>query len=383
MVDDEAVVTVWEADGDQWRSVGQVAAYKSLSFEPRHLQAGPWEMVLPYDTPALSILPKRLLSVDWRGRTLPLRVEKFNPATDDETGQPMLTVGGTDAIALVGRELAWPDPDGDETSQPASKLYTGNAESVIRSLISENYVQRYGGQLVLGTNGNRGSDIKARARFQNLLELVAKKAKRGGIGVGVEMVRTSGTRARLHLRIWEPADKTKRVRLTESAGTLRTWSQESAIPTATHELVGGAGEKASRVFRIVSTAKSRASADTWGGPVWGFIDGPDSFDNPELDQAGEEALDDAAETNTLTFTAAESEGLRAFRDYDVGDKATGELLTGLSVEDVITSIAVHITDDGVEVVPTFGDPDRKDPDLQLAQMIKGLRRQVRALERRR
>lgn len=382
-LDGAPVVSVWQADGDQWRSVGRVLAYNSLSFESRFLEAGPWEMVLPYDTAALSILPRRLLSVDWRGRTIPLRIEKWNPATDEETGQPLLTVGGRDAIALFERVLAWPDPSAGLGNQPADRWYQGNAETVIRSLVSENYVQRYGGQLVMGSNGNQGSDIKARPRFTNLLELVAKKAKRGGVGVGVELVRTSGTSARLRLRIWEPSDLTKRVRLTRRAGTLRNWSQESEAPKVTHALVGGAGEGVNRVFRQVSTDESTRAAQTWGGPVESFVDGPASFDNPELDQAGQEALDEGAETNTLTMEAAESEGLRAFRDYQPGDRATGELIDGTTLTDVITSIGVTVNDEGVTVVPTFGDPDRKEPAMQLGQMIKRLRREVRAVQTRR
>lgn len=384
VTEDYPVVSVWEPDGAEFRLVGKVATYDTLGFEQRYLEPGPWTMAMPYDTQALAVLPHRLLSVDWRDETLGLAIETFNPALDAETQQPMLTVGGRSVLSFLEREVCWPAPAASLSSQPENKLYTGDAESVVRALVSENYVTRRGDALELGTNGNRGTNIKARARFDNLLEIVAKKAKRGGIGVDVVLERTSPMTARLVLKVWTPVDKAGRVRLTRQAGTLREWSQESAAPKATHVLVGGAGEGASRVFRQVSTAKSQTSADRWGGKRVKFVDGPSSFDNPELDQAGEEALDSDAETNTMTFVAAEAEGLRAFTDYQVGDKATGELISGgLKVTDVITSIGVTADDSGIEVKPGFGDPDRKDPAMQLGQLIKRVRRDVRNIITRR
>ena len=382
-MNDAPVVSVWEPDGNEWRVVGRVLAYTTLQFESRFLEAGPWQMELPYDTAALPILPHRLLSVDWRGRTLPLRITSHNPHVDEETGQPTLTVGGKGALSLFDRVLAWPDPSKGLGSQPIDDPYTGDAETVVRQMIEGNYVDRYGAQLRMGANQNQGDNVKARPEFDNLLEIVAKKAKRGGIGVDVELVRTTGTRARLELRIWTPQDLTRRVRLTRRSGTLRNWSQDAEAPSVTHALVGGAGSGTDRVFRQVSTAASRQAADTWGGPVESFVDGPSSFDFPELDQAGEEALDEGAETNTLTMTAAESEGLRAFRDYQPGDKATGELADKTTITDVITSVSVTVNDDGVDVVPTFGDPDRKDPAIAIGKLIKGVRREVKHLQTRR
>ena len=112
-------------------------------------------------------------------------------------------------------------------------------------------------------------------------------------------------------------------------------------------------------------------------------EGPDSTDLAELEEAGDEALDQGAATTTLALTSAEAEGLLAFTHYNVGDTATAELLTGLEVVDVISAITVTVGDTGIDVTPVFGDPDSLDPQMKLSQMIAAQRAHIRAIEQRR
>lgn len=393
---DLPVVSVWSDEGAYWQKRGNITGYQSLSVEPRYRDAGPWSMTMAYNRQALKILKDRLITVDWRGwRLMTGGVTTFNPGSDEETGDPMLNVSGVDVFSRLGWALAFPDPAALLTNQPypdptvpittppARGTYKAPAETLVLDLIGGNFRDRYGAAVTIPVSLGRGVTVPARPRFDNLLELVGKKARRGGVGVRMGLVNTSGTRAEMTIEAFVPVDRSKRVRLSQKVGNLRSWSQTDTAPTATKVLVGGAGEGTTRVWRAVTTPESVAAANAWGGHREAFVEGPDSFDNPELDQAGEEALDSGAETTNLAITAAEAAGLQAFRDYQVGDRATAELLTGVSIVDIITAITVTVGDSGADVTPTFGDPDATDPRASQAQIIRGLRRDIRRLQARR
>lgn len=389
-------VAVWSFEGTEWAWRGQITGYQSATVAPRLLDAGVWSLSMPYDEQALRVLADRVVTFDWRGvRLMTGLITTFNPGSDDQTGAPVLNVSGVDALAVIGWKLAYPnpavslaqqpypDPTVPITTPPAPGTYRGPAETVVSQLVAGNLRDRAGVQVTLPPSQGRGAVVSARPRFDNLLELVTRNAKRGGIGLQMGLVNRTGTRAAMTLTAYQPVDLTARVRLSEKAGTLRSWSQTDTAPTATAALVGGAGDGATRVWRQVTTAASVAAAGQWGGHREVFVDGPDSFDNPELDQAGLEALDSGAATTNLSVTAAEAEGLMAFRDYNVGDKVTARLLTGVSVADVITAITVTVSDTGVDVAPAFGDPDATSPVQRRNQIIRAVRRDVKRLQTRR
>jgi hypothetical protein len=393
---DFPIVSVWAfQSGTTWAKVASLEQYDSLQFEPRFLEAGSWEMVLPYDTVSQAITADRLYTVDWRGRRTTWCLDRFNPASQasgvpNSVGGrllqhrgPTLTVGGPGALSLLGRELAWADPTLGASSQPAtSPLTTGAAETVIRSLVSGNYVTRRGDPLYLPADGARGTTIRARPRFDNLLELVAKKAKNGGIGVDVGLVDTTSTRARLELIVWTPADKSVRVRLSERAGSLAGWSQTNTAPTATKALVTGAEGSLAALRSVVTTAAGDAAAATWGGHRVVYVQGPASYDAADITQAGTEALDTGVAVTNVALEALDSPGLMAFRDYQVGDKVMGQLSTGTTLVDVISSIGVTVGEAAPEVVPTFGDPASDEPMVGLAQLQRAMNRRIRLLEQR-
>lgn len=381
------IVSVWENLGAEWAKVAEVATYTELAFAPRHLDAGTWSITCPYDQQALAFEKARLVTFDFRGYRMTGVVAQPNPSTDEQ-GATQLHLSGLDALSILSWALAWPDPTVGIGAQPYHDPsdpapYVDDAETVLLDLIDLNLVTRRGMTITIPASASRGTTIRARPNFENLLELVAKKAKRGGIGVNVGLVDTSGTRAELTVSVYEPDDVSSRVRFAETIdGSLRSWSETEDAPTATRAIVGGAGAGASRLLRSVTTVESVAAATAWGGHREVFIDGPQSFDNDELDEAGTEAID-ASESTSLTVEAAESAGLLAFRDYNVGDIASATLLTGLDITDVITQIEVKVGDDGVTVTPAFGDPDAGNPEVSLAQIVRGVKRDVKQLAARR
>lgn len=385
------VVKVWSDLGDVWALEGEVAEYETLDFAPTLNAVGSWALDLSYASDQAALFERdRLATDDWRGRRSTWTVVPHLSA-DDESGQPQIEVTGVGALAWLGRELAWPDPTADINSQPVLSdtdpaPYKGPAETVICQLVAQNLRDRAGVNIVVPTSLGRGSTVTARPVFDNLLELVTNLANLGGLRVDVGLVNVgddNSTRGNLTLLIDVPEDHTRDVLLTEDAGTLEAWDQVETEPTATMAVVAGGGTGGvDRVRQIVTTPESEAAAAEWGGHRVVFVDGPSSFDPDELRQAGEQALLDGAATRTLALTSAESEGQLAFYDFYVGDKATGQLTTGATVQDAITAIEVSIsTDDGIDVRPTFGNPNATDATLDLADQMVAAKRAIRGLQR--
>lgn len=390
VTDELPVLTVWAAGGNRWRMVGQISAYESLTFRPEDNGIGAWSLTMDYTDEATQLVEGRLVTIDWRGVRTTWDVVP-HPKSDDATGQPQLEVSGVSALARLGWDIAWPDPTKAIASQPVltdtdPAPYKGSAETVVKSLVRGNLVNRRGMALTVRPDLARGTTQTARPVFDNLLELTTNLAKLGRISLDLNLVSTGGkgaTTADLVFDVHTPADKTRSVVLTAAAGTLDAWEQIETEPTVTMAIVGGAGTGgADRVFSIVTTPASIAAANAWGGHRVVLVDGPQSFDPDELTQAGQQALLDGAATRTLQLTAADSDGQQAFRDYVPGDKASGEVVTGATVQDVITSIEVTISaDEGVSVVPTFGDPSATDAQLDMADQLGKLKQAVRRLER--
>lgn len=396
------VVKVWSNLGTVWALEGEVAEYEALDFTPEFNGLGSWTLDLSYGSDQATLFERdRLVTIDWRGRRSTWTIVPHESA-DEESGQPQVEVSGVGALSWLGRELAWPDPTKDINSQPVLSdtdpaPYRGlPAETVIKQLVAANtvpvvasgttWVRSGTSPITVPTSLGLGSIQPARPVFDNLLELVANLANLGGIGVDVGLVNVgdaNSTRANLTLLVWAPEDHTRDVLLTDAAGTLDSWDQVETAPTATMAVVAGGGTGGvDRVRQVVTTAASVAAANDWGGHRVVFVDGPSSFDPDELRQAGEQALLDGAATRTLALTSSESEGQLAFYDFYVGDKATAELATGASAQDAITSIQVSVsTDDGINVAPTFGNPDAGDADLDMADQMIALKQAVRGLQR--
>lgn len=396
VANDLPIVSVWADAGSQWNKVGEIAAYESLSFEPRNLEPGTWQMSLPYDDRAQALIPSRLVTIDWRGKTTTWTIETFTPSADEQSGIAMLAVGGTAGMSILGRELAWPNPANSLATQPyidpTTTVTPVTAETFILNTITGNFVTRRGVTMTVPASGGRGATVQMRPNFDNLLELVLSAVRASGtvpaFRVDVGLVRTApgSLRANLTVVVKAPAALTGRAKLSYRVGTIRSWTQTNTAPTATRVLVAGAGTGTTKVWRDVHTTESDTAATAWGGHRVMFLQGPNSFDNPELDQAGKAQLSETVGTTALAVEAAEASGLLAFTDYEVGDQVTVELMSSPQfpvVDNYVSGISVTVDSGGPMVVPSFGDPNDLHPQLTMAQMIKAQRRRIRALEQRR
>lgn len=379
-------VMVWaKLTGSTWGWVGTVATYTSLEYEPHLNEAGTFDMTMPWELEGQSkpVLTDRLYTIDWRGYRTTWALDTWNPK-QDEKGQETLQVGGPSALSIIGREVAWPDPSRSVQNQPGEPdtppLISGSAEAVVRQLVLINYMARNSGEMVLASSLDRGDPVRSRSRWDNLLDLIGRKGGAGNIGFDVNLVNTSDTRAELTFQVYEPVDRSARVSLSQDLGTVSEWSQNNTAPTATKAIVGGAGGGTSRIYAIVTTPESEAAALAWGGHRVVFVNGPSSYDAADLQQAGIEELKNGAATTNVALTGTDSAGLSAFTHYNVGDKVTGQLVTGLDAIDVITSIKVEVGDGPPKITATFGDPSADDPVVSMAQLVRNQDRRIRKLE---
>lgn len=387
-LDDEAPrVTVWAGDpagGNVWNVSAVFDAYRSIRLRPTDLDDGDWEMEVDADAESAGALTARgrvLATVGFRGTTWTFRVRTRRARAAD--GTDTLTALGPGSLSVLSQCLAWRDPGLPADSQPEDpllpKLYTGSAEAVCLSLIRDNWKTREGRPLFVPAlpGGDRGLASRARPNNQTLRDIVVKKARTGGIRVGVELVPTAATAARLEVVVWVPANLTGSVTLSELTGSVGEWSVEESPPTLTKALVKGVGG----IYRQVTTMDGIVWANDWGGDVEGLVTGPESYDAADLVQAGQEAIADGGPRIDAALTAVDSEGLAAVRDFAVGDVVSAQIGGSLRAG-VVSSMEISADpESGTAVVPTFGDAD-SDPLMGIAKAIRSANRRLRAQEER-
>lgn len=400
---DEIKVSVWENQGATWRWVAEVATWERIEATDRFNAVGTLTLDLPVNTQTTAVRKDRAVTIDFRGKRLTYLVADFG-AKSDEQGRPVLAVVGADARCLLGDMLAWPDPtseipDRPPTKQPRARYRaTGAIETILSDLIEAN-ADRRGDPIAVASSGGRGGDGALSERFSNVADVVFEKATAASLGVRVGLVSDDDTPnlATMTVEFYEPEDKSAWIELAHRAGTLRTWEQHDAIPTATRTLVGGDGKAKERVYLQYATDEGTEAEETWGRVREVFVDargatldddgvpidslGTGSDTVLALRQKGAEALISAMGQSAFTLEAVEAAGMRWVTHYDVGDLVLVQLLTGVERVERLGAVVLTADTSGLTVKPIPGNPDATDPLFKQAAIIRGLRQQVRALER--
>jgi hypothetical protein len=375
-------VTVWQDGGTVWNVVGELPAYTSLSFEARYNDTGPWTMTVPWNTDAQKVATEHVLTFDWRGaRPMTGVIGTYERAVDDD-GNPVLNLSGLDALAYVGYCLAWPQPANPIGSQViwdpnAAPPIRTTAGAAVRKLVLDNVVTRRTLNLTVAIDQGLGSTVSVRPAFDNLLELVLRKANRGGVGVRVNMNAAGSegidsTLGSLTFRTYAGTDRSIQVQFSDVDGSIASWTRTRNAPTASNVVVSGVQGKYRRVGR---------NAAGWNPTREQFVQGPASYDDTELDQAADEALDQGEPQVNVQVVAAETPSQLAFTHFDVGDTATA-VLGAQTLTDVISAIKVTVDENGPKVTPVFGDPDGIDPRDKHAQLLRRARRDLDHQKRR-
>lgn len=293
----------------------------------------------------------------------------------------------SDDLAVLAGYITWPLPASAWSAQPDSKdvgreIANTNGEAIIRSLVDENcgpsaLAARRVPHLALDTAAGVGGLTSVNTRFEPLLDCARRVAIDGGhIGF-----RTRIQDGQILFGCYQPADKTATARFSQGLGNLRSLQYKRSAPTVTNALVQGNEVTAPTDRIFVEVADAAASASWWR--VEKLVDGSvDDDSKGELTAAGNEELAGGSAPVELATVTVDTEDLRAGRDYDLGDRVTVVLPTGLEVADVVRSIHLQATPESGEYVTALvGSPDATT-DPATVRLIRDLGRRLGRLEAR-
>lgn len=125
-----------------------------------------------------------------------------------------------------------------------------------------------------------------------------------------------------------------------------------------------------------------AAETEWGRKREVLVVGDAEDTEGSLDDAGLQALADAAGQSGFELETAEAEGMRYGTHYGLGDLVTVELLTGVSSVQALGAVQVSgDAESGITVKAIPGNPDAVNPMFGQAAILRGFRRQIGALQR--
>lgn len=305
------------------------------------------------------------LVIEYPGLSLPLIT---GPVTGVEgegpEGQSTVTVTVTDDLSILWETLGWQVPTAAISAQNTAeyRTYTGNAETIVKTMVQEQAITRLGHPLTVAANLNRGAVVPGgvKVRMHPLADRLFPAIEQAGLGVRVYQ---SGTG--LVLDVYEPRTYSKVI--SEKAGTLRSWKWNRTNPTATHVVGGGKGEGTARTFR---TATDTTLANLYGRKVEVFADARNGETTAELDQSNTEVLFEGKPQSGLDLELSETPHFR-YGTVIVGDTVTIKAGT-LTITDTLRTATVTWTaEGGLKVQPVVGKLESSS-DARVAGAIKTL-----------
>lgn len=276
---------------------------------------------------------------------------------------------GVDDLERIGWRIIYPDPtltaDG---AQPAYDVRTGDAETVIRDYVRLNAAadalnsgsedRRIPG-LAVAINGNLGTTVTGRGRWQPLVEYCATLAERGGVGFRARQ--QLGT-DEITFEVYAPQDRPGvrfDVDATRSSGSLKGYGYELAIPEVTWAIAGGRGQLEARTIRQDSDG-----VDAWGR-IERFLDQNNAGDEDdpgseadELDAAIADTLREGQGAIDMDLEPVDTEAVRWGRDYSLGDRVKVRI-DGETVWRQVREVEVTVDAQGERVGPKLGDASRR------------------------
>lgn len=364
----------------EFTRIGFVNDAELVEITPMHNDVGMAKLTLPLDHPKAALLledgTRAVFEQDGEHRLSGTvgAVEAVGPSSEGS-----ITFTFDDDYQELRDILGWPVPGAALTAQ-AVEYYTltGPAETVVKTLVQLNGVDRLGKPITIAPDLGRGQVITVSIRFHPLYDKLVAALDAADIGVTIRQVDGG-----LLLDCYEP--QTYPLDLTEEAGIVTNFKWSYRPPAATDVVVGGKGEGVEREFRSFTEAPRIAQL---GRRIEVFRDARDS--NSEV-LAEREAVyaERAGETFTETkalpgvsLALSETSNFRYGGDrFNVGDRVRVRLGTGLTVEDILRSVSIKWSvDDGLVTTPQVGEG--KTVEQIIANGLKGLARGLRDLRSR-
>lgn len=304
---------------------------------------------------------------------------------DGEPGVGTVTVHCSDDLAVPAGYVTWPSPASAWSAQPDTApraIATTNAETIIRTLVNETcgpgaLTARRIPNFALAPVAGVGTTTSVTTRFEGLLETCRRVAIDGGrIGF-----RTRQTDTQILFEVYQPADLTSTARFSQGLGNLRSVQYKQSAPSVTHALVQGSEVEAPADRIFVEVANTAAAGAWWR--VEKLVDGPTENDSTgELTAAGSEELATGSAPVELATVTVDTEDLRAGVDFDLGDRVTVQLPTGVEVADVVRSIHLQATPDSGEYVSTLIGSPESTSDPAMVRLVRELSRRLGRIEAR-
>jgi hypothetical protein len=275
-----------------------------------------------------------------------------------------------DDFRLLHQVTAWPDPASPITDQSLREyvMYSGNAETIVKEVVTHNMGSRLGLPVAVAANLNRGSTVPdgVTFRFHPLYERLFPAVEKAGIGVTFKQ---SGSA--IVCDVYQPGVFART--LSEASGTIITWSWSDDDAQATRAISGGQGEGTARAFNMVAdTALEAAHNEVFEV----FRDARDAEDPAVLPARAQETLDENAPRSGFAISLSETEHFQYGKDgLVVGAEVTIDLGFVTRTDILRECTLVFSRDEGAQVTPIVGDindnPDRTIAKF-LAQLKKGI-----------
>lgn len=336
----------------------------------RYNAVGTWRVILPVGHRLGEILrqPGSGLIVSTANGTLisgPTTAVVTNQTTDDINGT--YEISGVDDSILLAERLAYPTPSTADVAAQTTEfdVRTGAAETVIKGYVAANIgptapAARKVPNLSVQQDQGRGTNVTGSARFETLYELVSGFADLAGLGFTIEQLGTG-----LEFQVFEPVDRSGTVRLDLDNGRLTKSEYSYSQPKTTRTIVGGDGDGSSRVFLERSSGDSLDAEDAWNRRIEKFIDQSSTTDTAKLQQAGDEVLTkDGKTVVSVSISPSDDQTMRFGEDWGLGDKVSC-VVGSTELTSVVTEVGLIVSEDGVRLGATVGEPNSLDYETQL------------------
>jgi hypothetical protein len=396
---------------ENFNKVGEITDFEKLELIPRFNAVGSFTLDIATDTFSARELIKNHsgIIVKKDGQTIFSGTVTSRYRTFDKDNGDKITFGGLDDMLHLSRTLAYPETNGLFSTQ-AYDVRTGPAETIMKQYVDYNAGPNAasGRQwLSIQPDAGLGTTITGRARFDNLLDLLASIALQGG-GLGFNVIQVDNE---LQFQVFQPADKTKSAFFSPILGNISSFDYKNEDPTANLVIVGGSGEGAARILDW--KADNNSIVQYWRREV--FVDRRDTTDSTELTNAMNEELTNQAEKNSFSFVPIDTPQLSFGKDYNLGDKVSivitqpNELIEKETlnyfisfyqtdsietkkvrqiqekldvIQDVVREVKITLDNNGETISPTVGSDDSLSKNTtKIIDQMKKLKRRVSNLER--
>lgn len=365
MLPEELIIEIRNADGTR---EGQLLSqdFDDVLVVPRLNDVGDWSLNLPATIidkdgrrrphrlcAALRAPGAGIIVSGPDGRILSGLSDEPSFSANQKNPDGIWSFSGVSDLVHLEDELAYGDPSKYDPNAQANSndTRTGPAETVALEYIKRNIGQlavaeRRRAIMTVAASLGRGPTITKSPRFQNLLELVQEILS--GTRLAIHALHSGSA---LEVSITEGRDLQKLVRFDFDNGQVSKTEYSYSGPQLTDVIVAGKGEGTDRKM-----VRRSVPAEGWGRRIERFVDQRNTDVVAELNQAGDEELQEATEKRTAFQIVPNTNLIRTTE----GGLRLGDLVSvvvhGDEIPVPITSLPISAGPDGVFIGATVGSP---------------------------